>query len=81
MTTDIAQILQEKAGLSEEQSHEVANVILEHIKSKVPAEFQGFLTPILGGSATADGQPAAAEQGGLGGLMSAATGLFGSHNS
>jgi hypothetical protein len=76
---EIAQLLQEKAGLSPEQSQEVAQAIIGLIKSKVPTEFQGMLGSVLGGEApAADGQTA--EAGGLGGLLGAAEGLFGGHN-
>jgi hypothetical protein len=75
---EIAQLLQEKAGLSPEQSQEVAQAIISLIKSKVPSEFQGVLGSVLGEAPAADGQTA--EAGGLGGLLGAAEGLFGGHN-
>ena len=78
---EIAQLLQEKAGLSPEQSQEVAQAIVGLIKSKVPAEFQGMLGSLLGGNQGAsEGQPAAAGSGGLGSLLGAAEGMFGGHN-
>jgi len=76
---EIAQLLQEKAGLSPEQSQEVAQEIVGLIKSKVPAEFQGVLDSMLGGNQSAAGGQAAAA-GGLGSLLGAAEGMFGGHN-
>jgi hypothetical protein len=76
---EIAQLLQEKAGLSPEQSQEVAQAVIGLIKSKVPAEFQGMLDSMLGGNQSATDGPAAAT-GGLGSLLGAAEGMFGGHN-
>jgi hypothetical protein len=76
MTNEIAHILQDKAGLSEENSQQVAQIILDHIKSKIPPQYAAFVNPILGGE-SAPGE----SEGGLGGLMGAASGLFGGHNS
>jgi hypothetical protein len=77
---EIAQLLQEKAGLSPEQSQEVAQAIIGLIKSKVPSEFQGMLGSVLGGDAPAAGGAQTADAGGLGGLLGAAEGMFGGHN-
>lgn len=75
--SEISDLLQSKAGLSPEKAQEVEQVVLEHIKSKVPAQFQGMLGSVLGeGSASAEGQ-APAESGGLGSLLGAASNLFG----
>jgi hypothetical protein len=76
---EIAQLLQEKAGLSPEQSQEAAQAVVGLIKSKVPAEFQGVLDSMLGGNQSATGGQTA-EAGGLGGLLGAAEGMFGGHN-
>ena len=70
----IADLLQQKAGLSPEQAQLAEQVVSEHIRSKVPSEFQGVLGSILG---DASGQPADAGSGGLGGLMGEASKLFG----
>jgi len=72
---EISDLLQQKAGLSADQADQAEQVVIELVKSKVPAEFQGVLGSLLGGgdAGTAD-QPAA---GGLGGLLGAAEGLFG----
>jgi hypothetical protein len=70
---EIVQILQERAGLSADQAQEVATVIVDLIKSKIPPEFQGIAAQFLGGG-TADAQ---ASSGGLGGLLGMAEGLLG----
>ena len=75
----IADLLQEKVGLSAEQAQQAEQVVLQYVSSKVPSEFQGLLGPILGasgGGGSADGQPAA-ESGGLSSLLGAASSLFG----
>ncbi len=82
MNNEIAQVLQDKAGLSPEQSQQVATVVLDLIKSKIPPEFAGFINPLLGGSASGEATPGEASPagdalGGLGGLIGAAEGIFG----
>ncbi len=73
----IADLLQQKAGLSADQAQLAEQVVVEHVMSKVPSEFQGMLGPVLGtGAGAAAGQPAA-DSGGLGGLLGEATKLFG----
>jgi hypothetical protein len=75
--SEIADLLQQKAGLSPEKSQEVEQIVVEHIMARVPPEFQGIVGSALGaGVATPDGQPAA-ESGGLGGMLSEVSGLFG----
>jgi ABC-type amino acid transport substrate-binding protein len=69
---EIVQILQQRAGLGPDQAQEVAKVIVDLIKSKVPTEFQPMVDQYLGGSGDAQ-----ASSGGLGGLLGAAEGLFG----
>jgi len=66
---EIAQVLQDKAGLSADQAQQAETIVIDLVKSKVPAEFQGALSSVLGGGG--------AESGGVGGLLSAAEGLFG----
>jgi hypothetical protein len=74
----IADLLQQKVGLSPDQAQQAEQVVVEHIMSKVPSEFQGMLGPILGSGAGADAaQPAAPDSGGMGGLLGEATKLFG----
>lgn len=71
---EISDLLQQKAGLSPDQSQQVEQLVIDHVKSKVPAEFQGMLGSVLG-DGSADGQ--AAQSGGLGSLLGAASSLFG----
>jgi hypothetical protein len=73
---EIVQILQDRAGLSPDQAQEVAKVIVDMIKSKVPSEFQGMVDQYLGGGG--DAQAGSNVLGGLGGLLGAAEGMLGS---
>jgi len=78
----IADLLQQKVGLSPDQAQQAEQVVMEHIMSKVPSEFQGMLGSALGSGASApEGQSASAESGGLSGLLGAATNLFGGKKS
>lgn len=71
---EISSLLQAKAGLSPDQAQQVEQVVIEHIKAKVPSEFQGMLGSVLGEGST-EGQTASS--GGLGSLLGAASSLFG----
>jgi hypothetical protein len=73
---EIVQILQDRAGLSADQAQEVAKVIVDMIKSKVPSEFQPMVDQYLGDGG-GDSQAGANVLGGLGGLLGAAEGMFG----
>ncbi|MGB7264027.1 MAG: hypothetical protein WBC92_00845 [Terracidiphilus sp.] len=74
----IADLLQQKVGLSPDQAQQAEQVVVEHITSRVPPEFQGMLGSVLGsGAGAAGGQQAAADSGGVGGLLGEATKLFG----
>ena len=77
--SEIAELLQQKVGLSPDQAQMAENAVIEFVRSRVPEQFQGILNQVLGsGSAPADGaQPA---QGGLGGLLGAAESLLGERN-
>jgi hypothetical protein len=68
---EIVQLLQDKAGLSQDQAQEVAKGIVQIIESKVPAQFQGIVGQILGG------QGGDAQQGGLGSMLGSLGGMFG----
>jgi hypothetical protein len=74
---EIVDILQQKAGLSPDQAQEVATAIIGVIKSKVPSEFQPMVDQYLGGSGSG-AQAGSSTLGGLGGLLGAAEGMFGS---
>ena len=73
---EIVELLQQKAGLSPDKAQEVATAIVGLIKSKVPSEFQGVVDQFLGGGS--DAQAGSSALGGLGGLLGAAEGMFGS---
>lgn len=75
----ITDLLQQKANLGPEVSQQVEQLIVEHLMSRVPSEFQGVLGAALGVSAGADA--AHAESGGLGSLLGTASSLFGGKNS
>lgn len=76
--SEIADLLQQKAGLSPDKAQEVEQLVVEHITARVPSEFQGMLGSVLGsGASGGEGQPGESESGGLGGLLNAASGLFG----
>jgi hypothetical protein len=75
---EIEQLLQQRAGLSPEQAQQVAQEILDLLKSKVPPQFQGIVEQFLGGSSTGqDGQAAPAAGGEMGSILSVAEGFFG----
>jgi hypothetical protein len=74
----ITDLLQQKVGLSPDQAQQAEQVVLQHLTSRVPPEFQGVLSSVLGpGASIPEGQPASAESGGLSGLLGAASSLFG----
>lgn len=74
----IADLLQQKVGLSPDQAQQAEQVVVEHLTSKVPPEFQGVLASVLGTGSGADpSQTAAADSGGVGSLLGEATKLFG----
>ncbi len=76
--SEIADILQQRAGLSPDKAQEVEQLILQHITSRVPSEFQGILRSVVGsGASSTDTPPATADSGGLGSLLNSASGIFG----
>jgi hypothetical protein len=77
---EIVQLLQEKTGLSADESRELAQLLVDLIKSKVPVEFQGIVGSVLGGQTSADGQQAAGGAG-IGGLLGELGGMFGGSKS
>jgi len=80
--SEIAILLQQKAGLSPEKSEEVEQIVIEHIMARVPPQFQGILGSVLGTGATStDGASEVAESGGLSGMLGAVTGMFGGNKS
>lgn len=74
--SEITDLLEQKAGLSPDKAQEVEQIVLQHIGSRIPPEFQGIFNSVVGGQAPADGQPAASG-GGISSLLGAATSFFG----
>ncbi len=72
----IADLLQQKVGLSPDQAQQAEQVVVEHLTSKVPAEFQGVLGSVLGTGSGADASQTAGS-GGVGSLLGEASKLFG----
>lgn len=71
-TTTTMQELQDKLaalGLSQEQSAQAIQTVVDFIKSKVPAEYQGMVDQVMEGHMP--------DLGSLGGLMGGLKGLFG----
>jgi hypothetical protein len=76
--SELTDLLQQKAGLSPEQAQQVEQLVSQHLMSRVPSEFQGILGSVIGSGGNTEGQAAAPESGGLGGLLGEAASLFGS---
>jgi hypothetical protein len=75
---EIAQLLQERFGLTPDQALEAERAILGLIRSKVPAQFQGIVGSFLGSAQpVASPGEAAPASGGMDGLLSEAEGLLG----
>ncbi len=72
---EIVQLLQEKAGLSQEQAQSVVQLLASHLQSRIPESMQGLVMPLLGVGAAGDGQTA--ESGGLSSLLGSVAGMFG----
>lgn len=60
-------------GLSQEQSHQAIQAVVDFIKGKVPAEYQGLVDQVMAGHVP--------DLGSLGGLMGGLKGLFGGDKS
>ena len=71
--SEITDLLQQKAGLSPDQAQQVEQLVIQHLLTRVPPQFQGIVSSVLGPGAT--GQPQAS--GGLGSLLGEAESLFG----
>ena len=70
---EIAQLLQQKVGLSPQQAQEAAQAIVSLIQSKIPANLQGMVMPLLG----MEGSGGQASSGGMGSLLGSVEGMFG----
>lgn len=60
-------------GLSQEQSQQAIQAVVEFIKGKVPAEYQGMVDQVMAGNMP--------DLGSLGGLMGGLKGMFGGDKS
>ena len=76
----ITDLLVQKTGLSPDKAVEVEQVVIAHVMSCVPAEFQGMLSSAIGCAAPEPQQQAAGGSGGLGSLIGEATSFFGKRN-
>jgi hypothetical protein len=79
---ELVQIVQQKSGLSEEQSVEIVKSVIEFVKGKLPAALASHVDGLvgdLGGTAAgaAPTETASAETGAVGMLSSVVSGLFG----
>jgi hypothetical protein len=78
--SEITDLLEQKAGLSPDKAQEVEQIVLQHISSRIPPEFQGTFNSLVGSGDSAQGQPAESG-GGLSSLLGAASSLFGGNKS
>lgn len=76
--SEITDLLVQRAGLSPDKAQEVEQLLLEHVSSRIPPQFQGMFNSLVGGQAgSADGQTADSGGGGLGSLLGEAASFFG----
>ena len=59
-------------GLSQEQAHQAITTVVDFIKTKVPAEYQGIIDGVMAGQ-----MPDLGSLGGLGGIVTGLKGMFG----
>ena len=55
--SEITDLLEQKAGLSPDKAQEVEQIVLQHLGSRIPPEFQGTFNSLLGGGASAEANP------------------------
>jgi hypothetical protein len=76
--SEIANLLQQRAGLSPEKAQQVEQIVVEHIMARVPPQFQGMLSSVLGtGVGPGEATSAAEGSGGLGSVLGSVTGMLG----
>ena len=73
---EIANLLETKVGLSPDKAQQAEQVVVEHLTSKVPSQYQGLLGSVLG-TGGSEGSGDAAGSSGFGGILEAASGFFG----
>lgn len=71
---EIVNLLQQKTGMSQEMAQQAVQIVLSHIKSKLPASMAGGLESLMGGASGAQAE-------GGGGIMSSLEGLMGGKES
>lgn len=77
---EIAEVLQAKVGLSADQAQAAENAVLEYVRGKVPAQFQGLVDSFIGSQGAPAAQAAGSASSGAGGLLGMAEGLLGERN-
>lgn len=70
---EIAQLLQQKFGMNEDQAREAGRAVLQLIQSKIPEQYQGMLSSLVGSGEAGGGEP---EPGAMSSVLGAASGLL-----
>lgn len=65
----LTKLVQEKTGLDEEKAKLAVTIVLNQVKSKLPAPAQGYVDQLLGGEGGAPSSVGDMLKDGLGGLM------------
>ncbi|HVJ09431.1 MAG TPA: hypothetical protein VM554_13715 [Acidisarcina sp.] len=75
---ELVQIVQQKSGLSEEQSTEIVRAIVGYVKGKLPEALASHVDSLVGDLGTSGTEAAAAPESGAASLLSSVVGgLFG----
>jgi hypothetical protein len=75
--SEITDLLEQQAGLSPDKAQEVEQLVVQHLSSRIPPQFQGMFNTLCGVDQGSTGdQPASG--GGIGSLLGEAESLFGS---
>jgi hypothetical protein len=76
---EISQLLQQRFGMSADQAQQAENAILELVRSKVPAQFQGVFDSLMSqGQTGSDGSSSGGGE--LGNLIGAAESFLGTRS-
>ena len=71
---EIVNLLQQKTGMSQEMAQQAVQIVVSHLKSRLPAPLAGGLDHRMGGAAGAEGEAG-------GGMMSSLENLMGGKES
>lgn len=71
---EIAQLLQQRFGMSEDQAQEAGRAVMEMIQSRLPEQYRGMLSPLVG---SGEAMGAEREPGAVSSVMGTASGLLG----